>query len=228
MEPVSKEFQGWLDMVTFWLYPDEQCKAGWFRARAKRLTSSRVAEAIGEHFYEADMTSERVARQLVGLEKKIIPPEAMKRVQYGVDNEDKGRQWYEKTTGYSVVETGHAVPKWNTLLGGSPDGIVGTRGLLEIKCPQRMYPPLLRYMTDLEMGHKSDNFDHIYIGHYLQMQTCMAIMGREWCDYVVFCIPEDKVFKQRIPFNKEAWDNKWYPKICEFIDNQLKPLLSGG
>ncbi len=221
----SNEFAGWLDMGSFWLYPDEQCKAGWFRARANRLTSSRVAVALDLVRYDPDDSPEKVARQLAGLEKKEIPKEAMKRVQFGIDHEDDGRQWYERTTGFSVVETGHAVAKWNTMLGGSPDGIIGTKGLLEIKCPQKMYRSILKYQTDVEMGHDPGTYDHIPIAHYLQMQTCMAIMERAWYDYVVYCIPETKIFKQRIPFDQAAWNGKWYPLICEFLETKLKPLI---
>ena len=221
----DRDFRSWLDMGSFWLYPDEQCKSGWFRARAKRLTSSRIAEALGVVKYNPDDCPEKTARQLAGLEKKEFTIEAKARMQFGIDHEDDARKWYIEATGHKVVETGHAVPKWNTFLGGSPDGVVGTKGLLEIKCPQKMYLSILRYQTDCEMGHESGNYDHIPISHYLQMQTCLAIMDREWYDYVVYCIPESKVFKQRIPFDKETWDNKWYPMICNFIDNQLKPLL---
>lgn len=222
---MSAEFKNWLDMDTFWLYPDEQCKVGWYRARANRLTSSRVAEALGVVKYNEDDCPERVALQIAGIEKKVFTAEAKVRMQFGIDHEDDARKWYTRETGFSVDETGHAVPKWNTMLGGSPDGVVGTYGLLEIKCPQKMYRSILQYQTDCEMGHDPKTYDHIPISHYLQMQTCLAIMNRQWYDYVVYCIPEGKVFKQRIPFDRQAWNHKWYPQICNFIDGKLKPLL---
>lgn len=221
----SYDFSGWIDMGSYWLYPDEQCKAGWFRARANRLTSSKVAEALDLVHYDPEDSPDRLARLISGLEKKTFTPEARKRMQFGTDHEDDARQWYIKNTGNVVTETGHAVPKWNLMLGGSPDGLVGEHGLLEIKCPQRMYRDILRYQTDTEMGHSKENYLHVPISHYLQMQTCMAIMGREWCDYLVFCIPESKVFQQRIYFSQSEWKSKWYPQMCQFIENKLAPLL---
>ena len=221
----NDNFEGWIDMGRYWLYPDEQCKKRWFRARSHRLTSSRVGEALGLVNYGD--TPDIIAQQLVGLAIKSFDEASKVRMKHGVVTESIARSWYTATTGNIVTEVGHAVPKWNLFLGGSPDGAIGDAGLLEIKCPQRMYVSLLRYETDIAMGCKIKNYKHIPIGHYLQMMTCMACMDKKWCQFVVYCTPEDKVFSQRVVFDQKEWDTIFYPQIVEFIDNKLKPLIRG-
>jgi hypothetical protein len=52
----------------------------------------------------------------------------------------------------------------------------------------------------------------------------MAILNKKYCDYVVFCPLEGKVYLERIPFNAKYWDELLF-KLNDFIDNKLKPKL---
>jgi hypothetical protein len=56
----------------------------------------------------------------------------------------------------------------------SVDGLVGDRGLVEIKCLEPK-----AHLAALE-GDKVPN------DHHVQMQWQMACTGRDWCDYVSF------------------------------------------
>jgi hypothetical protein len=57
----------------------------------------------------------------------------------GMDNEDKVKLWYEKENQVKVVDVGFAYLAEYPKLGVSPDGLVGDDGMIEIKCPDRMY-----------------------------------------------------------------------------------------
>ena len=57
------------------------------------------------------------------------------------------------------------------------------------------------------------------------MQLGMAILDKKWCDYVVYCPPENKVFVQRIPFNSDYWNNEMYDPLKKIIREDIIPLL---
>jgi hypothetical protein len=60
-------------------------------------------------------------------------------------------------------------------LGYSPDGLVGTEGLLEIKSPRQKN----HLATILSDGIPAD--------HMAQCQAALLVSGREWCDFISFC-----------------------------------------
>jgi hypothetical protein len=57
----------------------------------------------------------------------------------------------------------------------------------------------------------------IFDSHYDQMQGAMAITGRQWCDYIVYCLAEESFFVDRVYFDSSYWSNVMYPKINEFL-----------
>ena len=59
--------------------------------------------------------------------------------------------------------------------GASPDGLVGTDGMVEIKCPDSK--------TALECWLSDNPVEGKY---FAQMQWQMRCADRAWCDYVVF------------------------------------------
>ena len=101
-------------------------------------------------------------------------------------------------------------------------------GIIEIKCPQKMYEPLKGAIQTRKMGFKISGYSHIPITHYDQMQLGMAIRRRSFCDYIVYCTSSDSVFTQRIPFNSEYWSKSFYPTISWFCDNKIKSNLQQG
>ena len=109
----------------------------------------------------------------------------------------------------------------------SPDGVVydiygNEIGLIEIKCPQKFYKPLKEYLAD-EKPY-TENYDHIWRTHYAQMQMGMAIFNKEWCDYIVYCLPENYVFLERVPRNRKYWESL-YSEVKIFITEILDPVL---
>jgi hypothetical protein len=60
-------------------------------------------------------------------------------------------------------------------LGYSPDGLVGTDGLLEIKAPRQKN----HLATILADGIPAE--------HMAQCQAALLVSGRAWCDFVSFC-----------------------------------------
>jgi exodeoxyribonuclease (lambda-induced) len=139
---------------------------------------------------------------------------------YGIVTEGEARQWYEETFQKKVEQVGLLVPKWDTQIGASPDGLVDQDGMLEIKSPEKMYKSLVEY---IKSSKQSYDYSHILSSHYDQMQGGMAVSGRQWCDYIVYCKPENSVFIQRIPFNFKYWMYQLYPSIRYFINQFIDP-----
>jgi len=94
-------------------------------------------------------------------------------MQRGNDVEPKARAYYEMSVS-DVVECGLVDHPTIERFAASPDGLVGDKGLIEIKCPNTA--------THWEFI-KSQKPDGKYI---IQMQVQMACTGRDWCDFVSF------------------------------------------
>jgi putative phage-type endonuclease len=90
-------------------------------------------------------------------------------MQWGIDHEDEARESYELQTFNLVKKCGIFV--MNDWVCASPDGIVGTGGLLEIKCPQgntQMY-----YLSNNELPDT----------YFWQVHFQMYVAEKQWCDF---------------------------------------------
>lgn len=224
----------WIDRGTYWLNSAPQGTPIWHGAREYRLTASNFAYAVG--WCPDKCTPDVIADDITGIQKREFSEESKLVMRIGSETEPLARRWYEKSRGILVQEVGLAVPKWNTRIGASLDGeIPGTKGSIEIKCPLEMYKPLMAHMERVAQGWRPPPFyyDHIWPSHVAQMQGGMAITGKEWCDYIVFCPLrdgrlsrplQDKVFVGRLDFDQKYWDTL-HEQINEFIETKLNPRI---
>lgn len=147
---------------------------------------------------------------------------------YGIQTENECRSWYSSQF-LPVKQVGILVPTWDTQIGASPDGLVGDNGCVEFKAPLKMYKTILDYLRYTKIPEDPDkisSYKHIIPSHFDQMQGGMAVTGRSWCDYVLFCKPENTVFIQRIPFLPKYWFHHLYPCIRYFIDNYVDKSIN--
>lgn len=100
-------------------------------------------------------------------------------VQWGKDLEIPARHVYEKARDVQVSDCGFY--EYNPYFGGSPDGLVGDDGIIEIKCPfnTSVHVKHLRMKTqeDLAKG---------YFEYYVQIQGNFIATGRKWCDFISY------------------------------------------
>lgn len=169
----------------------------WFQARIGKVTASRVADAVartktgwgaGRANYMAQLTAER----LTGTPAETFSNAAM---QWGTETEPFAREAYEIATGELVEEVGFVPHPTIGDSGASPDGLVGNRGLLEIKCPNTA--------THIQ-SLLTEKIDKKYM---LQMQWQLACTEREWCDFVSFdprMPPELQLFQTRVVRDTEV------------------------
>lgn len=146
----------------------------WMRQRAGKITASVVGKIItgkGKEEVLRDMV-----REALGYPRAFQGNAA---TEWGTANEDEARTTYAIETGCAVTETGFHLHPEHDWLGASPDGLVGRDGLVEIKAPFK-----LRDADAVPDELLALNNRHLY---WHQMQCQMAVMGREWCDFAVWC-----------------------------------------
>lgn len=153
----------------------EQRTEDWFRARLGRLTASRVADmmATTRNGYAASRTNYAWELAIERLTGQSTPGFCSPAMQWGIDREAEARAAYELHA-LTAVEEIAFVQHPTLFAGASPDGLVGTDGLVEIKCPN----PATHGETLLK-GRIDDKY-------HKQMQFQMACTGRQWCDFVSY------------------------------------------
>ena len=155
----------------------EQRTPEWFEQRTGRVTASCIAKVMAK-LKSGDPGADRTnyAAQLVTERLTGLPTESYTNaaMQWGTDNEPQARAMYAFQIGEEVVETGFEPHPTIDMAGASPDGLVGSAGLVEIKCPNSA-----THIATL----RGASIERRYL---LQMQFQMACTGREWCDFASF------------------------------------------
>ena len=199
----------------------EQGSDEWYAARLGKVTASRAADVLTKKGSAArsNLSAQLVLERITKTKAESFQSPSM---QWGIDQEPTAKLFYEASRGVLVESAGFVQHPSIEYAGASPDGLVGTNGLVEIKCPNTAT------MIDIILTKK------IPTNHITQMQMQMACTQRDWCDYVVFDprmppkaklfikrINRDKVFidlmeKEIILFLKDVESN--YQSIFSFIE----------
>ena len=148
----------------------------WLQSRMGKVTASRVADVVaktksGPSTSRANYLTELALERITGTRQESFSSTAM---QWGTDTEPLARAAYESVTGELVDEVAMIDHPTIAMSGASPDGLVGTNGLLEIKCPNSA-----THMDTLLSGKPAAKY-------ITQMMWQMACTGRAWCDFASF------------------------------------------
>lgn len=157
----------------------EQRTEEWISARLGRVTASKVKDVMTKGRGGApSATRTNYMMQLLCERLTGIPggPDLSNNaaVQRGAELEPMARSAYELFADCEVVETGLVLHPRIDGFGASPDGIVGERGLLELKAPNTS-----THIATLRSGTHDSSYDW-------QMLAQMACTGRDWVDFVSF------------------------------------------
>ena len=207
-----KEFEN------YYLIDTRQGSSDWRLMRKGRITMSNLGKVVGHAPY-CNYSPEDLAAILKGEKKEEFSPEAIERMRKGNEYEDKVRKHLEKKLGKQIKETGFAVWKADTRFGASLDGIIDDDTGIEIKCPARMYGPLLD-----RINHPTNNPDDIsciWKSQYDQVIGNGVITGRKNMIFCVYGIEDKKMYIQNVKVDYDYWFNFLYPKACEFYDKYM-------
>ena len=151
----------------------EQGTEEWKLARLGKVTASRVSAARAKKgtATRADYIADIITERLTG---SPIESYTNAYMEWGTANEPLARAAYEIKTGIWVEQV--AIVNHPTIksFAASPDGLVWTDGLLEIKCPKTS-----THLNWMMKGEPPTEHKH-------QMLAQLACTGREWVDFVSF------------------------------------------
>jgi len=149
----------------------------WLAARCGIVTASVVGQLVTPTLKTANNDTSRgltmtlAAERITGHVEPVQPSRAMER---GTLDEPYARDEYSEHHA-PVTELGFMVRQFEGFkIGFSPDGLVGSDGLIEIKSRAQK----IQLKTVLANEVPADNV--------AQIQCGLLVSGREWCDYVSY------------------------------------------
>jgi hypothetical protein len=155
----------------------EQGSEEWAEARVGMVTASRAADVIaqlkrgGEAAARAGYRAELISEILTG---NPYPQYVSQDMIWGMEQEPFARAAYELERDVLVETTGFVVHPEIERFGASPDGLVGSEGLIQIKAPTTA-----THLNWLLAGT-------VPTEHCPQMLAELSCSGRKWVDFVSY------------------------------------------
>nr|DAU75380.1 MAG TPA: Exonuclease [Caudoviricetes sp.] len=157
----------------------------WYNSRLYHFTSSELYRLMKKpktgDIAEAAKTYilEKLAEDITRGTCIDYTDQGSRATRWGHIYEPDARAAYEERTGSTVDLCGFI--EWSRTFGGSPDGLVGEDGIIEIKCPynttEHTRHLLLETAAELH-GIKPE--------YYTQIQGNLLVTGRKWCDFISY------------------------------------------
>ena len=144
----------------------------WLLERCGKVTASRIADVMAKTKSGYGASRETYAAQLIAerLTGCVAASFTNAAMQHGTETEPEARRAYEFMVDCDVEQVGFVPHPTIPMAGASPDGLVGTDGLVEIKCPTTS-----THIDTLLSGSVP--------GKYVkQMHFQMMCCERQWCD----------------------------------------------
>lgn len=154
----------------------EQGSEDWFAARCGKVTASKISDIMartksGYSASRANYMAQLIAERLTGTVAESYTNSAM---QWGKDQEANAAAMYAFMRDCDLTTVGLALHPTIDMSAASPDRLVGSDGIVEIKCPNTATH------LDTLLGASID-------GKYIkQMQWQMVCCERAWCDFVSY------------------------------------------
>lgn len=155
----------------------------------------------------------QVALERMGVE---MPEITGKAIEWGQYYEPEAIELYQQTTGRLVGLTDVVQHPELEYVAGTPDGLVGDDGIIEVKCP---YNPV-NHMANLREGEQIEDY-------WYQIQGYLWLTNRDWCDFVSYDprFPEGSRLVVHRVKRDEAEISKLAERVQEFEFELVRPLL---
>ena len=226
--------------MTIKYYNDfQQGSLDWLKARKGILTSSNVCKVLTptlkvanndktrSYFYQllADKVSDFIEETYEGWDmRRGKEEEIYARLLYS--------EKYQPVTECAFITNSN----YGFTLGCSPDGLVGSDGMIEIKS-RRPGLQIKAIMEDLIN-------DNVPKDDVLQVQAGLLVSGRKWCDYIVYsggmkmpkvrAYPDPEIHNAIIEVGKDLEKrlseavNKYRGFVQDFPDTEYRPFTDDG
>ncbi|MET0993135.1 MAG: lambda exonuclease family protein [Mycobacterium sp.] len=188
----------------------EQGSDEWLAARCGIVTASVVGQLItpktikpATNDTSRGLVATLAAERITGHVEPMFPNRDMER---GTLDEPYAREIYSEKYSWAT-EVGFMVrDDWGFKLGYSPDGLVDTDGLIEIKSRNQK----IQLATILA--------DEVPLANMAQCQAGLLVSGREWIDYVSYAGGMPLYVKRVLP------DMRWFHAIQEAVESAEKEV----
>jgi predicted phage-related endonuclease len=155
----------------------EQRSDEWRIARAGKLTASRFSDVVditkagkptaARGKYMREIVFERISQA----PRHEVGGHALR---WGSDVESFAREAFELETGLIVLPGQFVTHPEHPFIGCSPDGLIGSDGGYESKCPMDEAVHINTWLCGMPDEHKP------------QVQGCMFVTGRKWWEFVSY------------------------------------------
>jgi len=183
----------------------EQGSDSWFAARLGMVTASNFHKVLNKKTGRGAYMRKLCAERLTG----CIDPNSFKNdiMECGSETEAEARSYYETANDCKIEQVGFVVrDEW---IGGSPDGLIGTDGLFECKCPLSS--------THIE-NILSNKMPTTYVP---QVQGLLWITERQYCDFISF---DPKVLSRPIFIKRVERDKDYIVNLAAQVSVFVKEL----
>lgn len=191
----------------------------WYRHRQHRLTASRFYE------YCKDVSEEKGK----ALAESILNPKQFtsKATSHGKIYESKAIELFQECLLQNQIkcdECGLFVMKSHPYIGASPDRLLGTETVVEVKCPytsrdREINAITVPYLVTDESNNLTLKKSHQY---YYQVQGQMMVTDRKFCDFIVYTFQG----LLRISIARdEQFISEMLPKLTNFYSSYLLPAI---
>lgn len=200
---------------------EDQRSPEWYIARSGKFTGSRFVDMLKRkdstdfdaqpNGYKA-LIYQIVLERLTGTHIDNSMDSASLR--WGREHEPEAKNYYMLETDCDVKEVGFLLHPTLSFVGVSPDGKVGIKNGLEIKCPKNPF---------IQMQCFVHGIDDDYIP---QVQGCIWVNDADWWDFVSYDprMPSHmKMFKQRIYRDDDYINNM--EKVALRAESDVRGLL---
>lgn len=189
----------------------------WFEQRKNRMTGSRIGAILGVSPWQSpDDIIRAMVREHHGAPSEWVENPA---TTHGTNNEQRAILCFMKRTGLNVEQCGFF--PYGDRLGASPDGLVGSSAIIEVKVPFG-----LRNEKEAQFKTLADQ-PHYW--HQVQME--MLATGRDEAFFVQYIAPKGDPFApdyvpEQINIEHVKRDENWIDKVLPGLDAFYKRLLS--
>ena len=210
---------------------DQSLSSLWHQKRRGRITASSFKKFTANPF----SFCQKLWDSPVDLSK--IPA-----IAWGQNHEKEALSCYEKKCKKSVTPCGLFVSKRLPFIGASPDGLLDSESLVEVKCPYMLKDAFPWDLDKLNVSQKSSfcctltadkklvlKRSHPY---FTQIQVQMMVTGRKTCDFIIWTpkslhvetIPYDRLFLD--PLLEKAAKSYQNIVVPEYFENRQPRRLS--
>lgn len=195
----------------------------WLEMRRKMLTASNFGKVCR---MRPTTSCKNIVKNMLYSHVLNVPS-----LEHGRNSESVALTQLEVQEGITIEKCGLFIDKEYAYLGASPDGLVGDKGIVEIKSPfsaagmdvdDALCQGKIKYLEANENKEVNVKKTHEY---YFQIQGQLHVTEREYCIFAVWTSRDRPLKVVKVIRDDEFWRNNMISKLQKFYMHCLLPEL---